>query len=477
MGSGRDPDAASQLRRSLGTADLVLMSVAAIISFRWLSIAARLGPSSLSLWVLGMLTFFVPAALTVLELSARLPGEGGIYIWCKAAFGELHAFIVGWCYWVGNLVFFPSLLLFIAGIFLHVRGGSWLALADNPLYNGGMCLGVLWFATLLNMIGLDRAKWLQNVGGVATWIAGAMIFGGGALAWHELGSASSFRGTALLPDLTSLSSLASFAAMALAYVGLELGPILGGEIKNPRRTIRRAVLISCLVVPILYIAGTAALLIALPAEQINLISGIPQSLAAVGIRLGLPLFGMITAGLVALSQIGTLGAWVAGTARLPFLFGLDQYLPRALGVVHPRFGVPYVALFAQSAITTLILLAALSGSRIHDAFLVLIDMSIILGFVPLIYMFAALPILRARAGAVPAEGSPLPRGLWACWLVAASGMAVTLLGAVVAMIPPEQSDNRALVALKVVGGSTVFIGMGLAFFFRRRLSPKRMPAG
>src|SRR5262245_3613953 len=175
------------------------MSIAAIISFRWLSIAAQIGPASLTLWVLGMLTFFVPSALTVLELSSRLPGEGGIYLWCKGAFGELHAFIVGWCYWVSNLVFFPSLLLFIAGVFLYVNAGSWLAFAGSPRFNAAVCLGVLWFATLLNMIGLNRAKWLQNVGGIATWLAGAMIFGGGALAWHELGSATSFSHAALVP--------------------------------------------------------------------------------------------------------------------------------------------------------------------------------------------------------------------------------------------------------------------------------------
>jgi glutamate:GABA antiporter len=472
-----DRDVAPRLRRSLGTLDLVLMSVAAIISFRWLSIAAQIGPSSLTLWVLGMLTFFVPSALTVLELSSRLPGEGGIYIWCKAAFGDLHAFVVGWCYWVGNLVFFPSLLLFIAGVLLYVRGGSALALADSPLYNAGVCLGALWFATLLNVLGLDRAKWLQNVGGIATWMAGAIIFGGGALAWHELGSATSFTHAALLPNFTSLPTLASFAAMALAYVGLELGPILGGEIRNPRATIARAVLVACLVVPVLYVAGTAALLVALPAAEINLISGIPQALTAVGTRLGMPAFGALTAALVAVSQVGTLGAWVAGTARLPFLFGLDRYLPRRVGALHPRFGSPYMALIVQGAITTLILLAALSGSAIHEAFVVLIDMSIILGFIPLIYMFAALPLLRRRAGGTPAGGSPLPQGEWACYLVAASGIAVTLLGAVAAMIPPTHSANPPLIALKVVGGSTVLIGIGLTFFFRERLAPKRMLAG
>src|SRR5262249_61769531 len=164
---------------------------------------------------------------------------------------------------------------------------------------------------------------------------------------------SSSRRAPFLPDVTSPRTLASFAAMALAYVGLELGPILGGEIKNPRRTIATAVLTACLIVPILYIAGTAALLVALPAAEINLISGIPQSLAAVGERLGWPAFGAVTAALVALSQVGTLGAWVAGTARLPFLFGLDRYLPPGLGAVHPPFNSPYLAPFPPPPLPTL----------------------------------------------------------------------------------------------------------------------------
>lgn len=116
--------------------------------------AAQLVPSSLVLWLLGLITFLVPAALTVMELSSRLPGEGGLYIWSKAAFGDMHGFIAAWSYWIANLVFFPSLLLFAAGVILYIPGGSWLALADSPIYNGIACTAILWFATALNILGL-----------------------------------------------------------------------------------------------------------------------------------------------------------------------------------------------------------------------------------------------------------------------------------------------------------------------------------
>jgi amino acid transporter len=466
MGAGAS--STPQLHRVLGTFDLVLLNVSAIVGLRYLSIAAQIGPSSLTLWLLGLITFLIPAALTVLELSSRLPGEGGVYLWSKAAFGDLHAFIAGWSYWIANLVFFPSLLMFGAGAFLYVHGGTWLKLADSPIYNAAFCLGILWLAISLNIVGLERAKWLQNVGAVATWTVGALMLCGGVLAWHRFGAATPFALPALVPNLNSLPTVAGFATIALAYSGLELGPILGGEIKNPRRTIARALLIASLAIGVLYVAGTAALLMALPAQQIDAISGIPQALTAVATRAGVPAFAVVAAALVTLTQIGSLGAWITGTARLPFLFGLDRYLPGALGAVHPTTGSPRVALLTQGILATLVLLAAISGSAVHEAYLMLIDMTVILSFLPLLYMFAALPMLRRRATGQDANVTLIPGGRFACWLVGGTGFLVTLLALVVAMVPPADSASRTLFAIKVIGGCATLIAVGLVFYVRGR---------
>jgi amino acid transporter len=465
---GADVKSTPQLHRALGTFDLVLLNVSAIVGLRYLSIAAQIGPSSLALWLLGLITFLIPAALTVLELSSRLPGEGGVYLWSKAAFGDLHAFIAGWSYWIANLVFFPSLLMFGAGAFLYIHGGTWLKLADNPIYNATFCLGILWLAISLNIVGLERAKWLQNVGAVATWTVGAFMLCGGILALHRFGAATPIAVSALVPNLRSLPTIASFATMALAYSGLELGPILGGEIKDPRHTITRALLIASVAIGVLYVAGTAALLVALPAQQIDAISGIPQALTAVALRAGVPAFGVVAAALVTLSQIGSLGAWITGTARLPFLFGLDRYLPRALGAVHPTTGSPRVALLTQGILATLVLLAAISGSAVHEAYLMLIDMTVILSFLPLLYMFAALPMLRRRDPDKHVNITLIPGGPFACWLVGGTGFLVTLLALAVAMVPPADSTSRALFAIKVIGGCVTLIAVGLVFYVRGR---------
>ena len=109
-GSAGTPDV--RLERVLGVRDLVFLNLSAILGFRWLSTAAQIGPSSLTLWVVAALLFFIPTGLIVPELSARIPGDGGPYLWASKAFGPLHGFAAGWCYLVTNLVFLPALLLY-----------------------------------------------------------------------------------------------------------------------------------------------------------------------------------------------------------------------------------------------------------------------------------------------------------------------------------------------------------------------------
>lgn len=452
------------LRRVLGTWDLVLFNIAAIVALRWLSMAAQVGPSSLLLWLLGLVGFFIPLALAVLELSSRMPGQGGLYLWSKATFGDMHGFIAGWTYWVSNLAYFPSMLLFGAGIFLHVGGNRWLAHAGDSSYNLVYCLTVLWVATGLGILGLERSKWLQNIGGIATWLAAALILGAGALAAYRFGPATAITAANVMPDFGKLATFSAFATIALAFQGLELGPILGGEIKDPRRQIPRATMISCVVIAAIYIAGTAALLIALPASTIDLIAGIPQALAAIGERIGLPVFGPLTAGLVTLGTIGTISAWLTGTARLPFVVGVDRYLPAALARLHPKYGTPHVALITQGVLTSLMLVAALSGASIHEAYIILIDMTAVMSLLPLLYILLAFPLLRRRAAGRNAGINLSPVGTLGCWLAGLTGFAITSLAIVTSMIPPADSSSPGLFLLKVVGGSALLVGIGLVFY-------------
>ncbi len=452
------------LRRALGTFDLVLLNIVTIIGLRWLSTAAQIGPSSLVLWGLALLTFFIPSALAVLELSSRIPHEGGLYQWTTAALGDMHGFLAGWVFWLSNLVFFPSLLLFATGVFLHLGGQSWMRLADSPLYNGIATIALLWAATLLNMVGLARAKWLQNLGGMATVAVAVLLLVGGAVAWHGYGSATPFTAASLLPDFSALPTLSALSILILAYDGLELGPIMAEEIRNPARVIPRAVFLAGAVIAIAYVVGTMTLLVALPPSQINAITGIPEALQAIGVRAGMPFFGVLTAALLTLGSIGALGGWITGSARLPFVVGLGNYLPKRFAAIHPKFGTPHVALLAQAAATTVVLVAAISGSAIHEAYLLLIDMTVALVCVVWVYIFASLPLLRRRAAGRNAGVTLIPGGPVVCWLVSGLGMAATIFAGVVCLIPPPGSAHPDLFVLKGVGGCVLILVAGVVLY-------------
>ena len=328
MSLDSQPRKTAGLQRELGTFDLVLLYVAAIIGPRWLSTAAQYGPASVTLWIIALLVFFVPSALTVQELSSRIPHEGGLHLWTKAAFGEVHGFLAGWAYWLSNLTFFPSLLLFVSGIVLHIGPPSWRPLAESPLYNGLFCLSLLWAVTLVNVLGLKNAKWVQNVGGLGQFAVTAQVLLGGALAWWQFGSATPMSAASLVPDWSTPATLSMFAILILAFVGFELGPLLGDEIKNSAQSIRRAIYFSSFIIALTYVAGTLALLVALPPTQIGAIGGVPEAMEAIGQRSGIAHFGMISATLLAITGVGGLGAWLTGTGRLPFVLGLGHYLPK-----------------------------------------------------------------------------------------------------------------------------------------------------
>src|SRR6476620_12414813 len=173
------------LRRVLGFRDLLLYYVVTGFSLRWVAVAAAAGPSSLVIWLIAALAFFVPLVFCVLELSSRYPEEGGVYVWSKHAFGPFAAFITGWTYWGSNLPYFPSLLYFAAGNVLFVGGSSWQALSNNSTFFIAVAMAGLVLTVTLNVVGLNVGKWLNNVGAIACWIPAGALVVLGWLSWSR----------------------------------------------------------------------------------------------------------------------------------------------------------------------------------------------------------------------------------------------------------------------------------------------------
>ncbi len=467
--------------KSLTLRDLVLMNLVAIVGLRWVATAAAAGPSSVTLWLLAMVLFFVPQGLAVAELSSRFPEEGGVYVWTKRAFGDFHGFVCGWCYWVNNLFYFPSLLIFVSAntAFLVAYFYPALRLDENKPFVTALTLLILWGVAGLSVVGLRVGKWLQNVGGVATWIPALTLMGVGALAWWRFGSVAQFSFSSVWPDFSDLPKVSFFSEICFAFAGFELAAVLGGEIENPRRTMPRAIVLSGFAIAGIYLLGTLAVLVSLPQSEITTVNGILLPIQKISSSFGLEGITAICAGMIALGGCGGVMAWFASCARMPYLVGVDRYLPAALAKTHKKFGTPYVAILAQGGLATLFTFIATAGqgTSVDTAYNILVDTCVVLYFIPYLYLFASLPRLRQAEDTPAAEGDAIAPiriggGRLGLAVVAICGLGTAILAIVMTLFPPPDTASVALYLLKSISGSAVMLGLGFFFYWRGRRTVK-----
>src|SRR3954469_11975497 len=459
--------AAPQLRRVQSFGDLLLYYVVTGFSLRWVAVAAAAGPSALLIWTIAALGFFVPLVFTVLELSSRYPEEGGVYVWSKRAFGPFAAFITGWTYWGSNLPYFPGLLYFAAANALFIGGPSWQSLSNNSTYFIAVATVGLLIAATMNVVGLNVGKWLNNIGALASYVPVALLIVLAALSWRHFGSATPIDAHSLRPS-TSLKDVIFWSTIAFAFGGVESGSTMGEEIQDARRTVPRAILAAGALITALYLVGTWSILIAIPKEQVTGLQGIMQAIQAMTAKVGAQSLVPFAAALVTLNALGGVGGWFAATARLPFVAGIDRFLPKAFGRLHPTWRTPYVALLVQAAIAGLFVFLGQAGTSVHGAYDALVSMGIIAYFIPFLFMFAAMIVLQ-REPAGPGV-MRVPGGKPVAILLAAVGFAVTLLSIVLACIPPDEEPNKTLAVVKVVGASAALVLIGAVVYMlgRRR---------
>jgi glutamate:GABA antiporter len=456
-----------QLKRVLTLTDVVLFNVVVVFSVRGMTTAARIGPASILLWLLAVAAFFVPLGLAVAELATRDPGQGGFYRWTRDAFGSGHGFLAAWFYWVSNLTYLPSLLIFLASSVAFTLGRG--SLGEDRWFVICLALAVLWLTAWLNVRGLSLGKLATNGGAAASWIAAVLLIAAGAVTFLRAGSATQWSWGGVAGSLGDVRTVAYFGTLSFALVGLELAPVMGGEIRDPARALPRALLISGVVIAALYIVGTLAIMVSLSPEQVSPISGAMGAVEAMAGKAGWRFLSPLVAGLISLSVLGGFSAWLGGMARLPYAVGLDRFLPPAMARLHPRHGTPAFAIVFQTALTSGFILASQAGATVREAYLVLLDTTIVLNFIPFLYIFLALPKLRPEG-----EESAVvrvPGGRRVLWLVAAAGLGATLLTLGTAVIPPADVAKPWLFEAKLWGGLAAFGAVGYGLYARFRAAP------
>jgi amino acid transporter len=242
---------------------------------------------------------------------------------------------------------------------------------------------------------------------------------------------------------------------------------MGDEIKNPRRTLPLSIYIAAPLIAFLYIAGTASVLWLIPSQEVHIVSGFLQALSAGARELGALLWIIpAAAALYVVGNIGGIGAWLTGPARVAFVIGLDRYFPPAFGRVHPRWKTPYVAILTQAVLATIFLLLSVlgKGTTVEKAYLILLDTMLLIYFIPFVYLFLCYLVVRLREP-VPEAGEP-KGGRPVAAVIGLSGLLLTLFAMIIATIPPPDTAEPWLFRLKVIGGAALFVAIGGLVYWR-----------
>jgi len=462
------------LKRVLGRSDLVLLFVVAVFNLNVVPSIAANGGATVWLWIVSVLLFFWPQAIAVIELSRRFPGEGGVYLWAKEVFGDFHGFLSGWCYWTNNMLYVPTVMLYFVGVSVYVVGPGHESLAENKVFALAASLALLALLTALNIAGLGVGKWINNSGAIGTAIAAAVLMGLAiVVAWrfHPHLTAADFR---VARDYRS--TLNAFGVICFALVGLELASVMGDEIRDPERDMPASVAWGGVLSGVLYIATTLALLVAVSKSDISVVEGIVEAVGHMAQRVGISWITVPFALMLSFSIAGIGSAWMGGSARIPFVAGLDSYLPGWLGKVHPKYSTPYAALVVQAVVSAVLVVVNFAGGeKVQGAFQRMLSLAVVLQLVPFLYMFAALVKFGWRADT---------RGRYGRGTLVVSGLlgfVTTCLGIGLVFFPAQQIASVFSYEVWMIGGTFFFLALAAFFFFvygRRKVSSAApAPAG
>jgi len=284
--------------------------------------------------------------------------------------------------------------------------------------------------------------------------------------WLGRGSVTHYTWSTSLPHF-DYDTVNFCAQIAFAFTGLELVTAMSEEVHDPQRNFPRAIFASGVLIAVIYILGTLGVLAIIPADSVNVQNGVFQGLSLGSAALGLAWIGIIAALLVTVGNAGGVGSTVAGVARVPFVVGLDRYLPRAFGKLHPKWRTPYVAILVQGLLSAAVLLVFQINETMRGAYIKLVDAAILLYFLPFLYMYASVIRLAFRPDRKQNPRAVLiPGGRFGVILAGGLGFTITALAIVLALIPPGDVTNKLLSVLEVAGATAGSIIVGLVLYRR-----------
>lgn len=416
---------------------LILLITGAIDSIRNLPATALFGSSIFFFFTFSAIIFLLPVALVSAELSATWSEEeGGVYSWVTHAFGNKIAFFTIWLQWVNTMVWYPTILSFIAGTLAYLINPE---LAQNKYYLIAVILIIFWSLTILGLKGLKTSATFAGFCAMVGMIVpmGFIIFL--AIVWLFQGKpiAIDLNLGTLFPHWQDSQSWVSLTAIMTSFLGMELAAVHVRDVRSPQHNFPRAMFFSVFLILTTMICGSLAIAFVLPAEKINLVEGVMQAFNNFFTAYHLtPLMPVIVI-LLLLGSLGSMINWIISPAKGLLLAADHGFLPRWLYQLNSR-GVASRILLLQAGLVTLLCSGFLLFPSINAIYWLFTDLSTELYIIMYVFMFSAALRLKKKYAHLPRPFA-IPGGLTGYYFTCFLGLIGCCITLFVGFIPPEQS--------------------------------------
>ena len=465
----------------LSVMTLAIMNVTAVVSLRGLATEAIYGLQSAFYYLFAAIVFLIPTAMVAAELAAMFSGkQGGVFRWVGEAFGARFGFLAIWLQWIQSTIWYPTVLTFgaVSIAFIGVDPTTDAALASNRLFTLVVVLVIYWVATFISLKGLGWvgkvSKWGGIIGtiipaGILIILAAIYLLSGGTnnLNVHE----------GFFPNLANFDNLVLASSIFLFYAGMEMMGIHVMDVDNPKRNYPRAIIIGSLVTVVIFILGTFALGIVVPAKDISLTQTLLIGFDNYFKYLHMSWMGPVIAIALVFGVLAGVLTWVAGPSKGIFTVGRAGYLPPFFQKTN-KDGVQRNILLVQGVIVTILGLLFVVMPSVQSFYQILSQLTVLLYLIMYMMMFAAAITLRYKLPQMERPFRLGAKGNGLMWLLGGLGFCGSLLAFVLSFIPPSQisvGSNKVWFLVLIIG-AIVFVGIPFIIYASRKPSWKAVDA-
>lgn len=447
---------------------LVLLIIAAIDNIRNLPASALFGSALIFFFIFAAVLFLIPTALVSAELSATFPEKGGVYHWVRTAFGEKWAMAAIWLQWINTMVWYPTMLSFIAGTAAYLINP---ALAQNKLYLVSFILTVFWALTIINLRGVHISAIINNVCALIGTILPLIFLMGLGITWLLMGKPLQIHIAKdnLIPPLTQSTNWVSLIAIMASFLGMELSGVHVNDIRNPQKNYPRAVMLATLFIFLSMLFGSLAIAFVLPEKEINLVSGVMQVFTSFLNAFGMGGLIPVLTILMVIGSIGTMINWLISPAKGLLHAAEFGFLPPFFTRKN-KSGIAANILMTQAILVSSFCLIFLLVPSVNAFYWFLTALSTELYMIMYVLMFCSAIRLHYKCVNRP-KAFKIPGKQWGMWGTVLLGLLGSVTTIVVSFFPPDNvnigTSGRYLTMI-CIGNLLTLTPIFLFYAYKRR---------